>query len=115
MNHRVEKHLSKDCITALKQYTWPGNVRELKNIIENIVVSIPSDYVETYHLPATMQTHDSSHETMTLKSAVSQYERKLIGEALQTTPSIRQAARKLGIDHSTLIKKMRNLCIKKED
>jgi PAS domain S-box-containing protein len=111
--YRAEKHLSKDCIATLKHYAWPGNVRELKNVIENIVVAIPCDYVETYHLPTTIQTHYSSHEAMTLKSAVQQYERKLIGEALQTTASIRQAARKLGIDHSTLLKKLKNLGIEK--
>jgi PAS domain S-box-containing protein len=104
--YNIKKHLSSETKQMLQRYHWPGNVRELKNLVESMIVSVPALTIESIDLPPhiSRQHPQSSH---TLKQQVEQFEKKVIMEALQTKPSIRKAAEFLGVDHSTLVKKIK--------
>jgi PAS domain S-box-containing protein len=103
---RVQKRLSRDAREQLCHYNWPGNVREIKNLMENLIVSVPSLVIELHHLPAHIQNTQLVHNPLTLKESVERFEQQLVLATLKSQPSLRQAAKVLGIDHSTLIKKL---------
>ncbi|MBH8599273.1 sigma 54-interacting transcriptional regulator [Thermoactinomyces sp. CICC 10521] len=104
--YRVQKRLSRDAKEQLCRYHWPGNVREIKNLMENLIVSVPSLVIELHHLPAHIQNTQLANNPLTLKERVERYEQQLVLATIQSQPSLRQAAKVLGIDHSTLIKKL---------
>jgi PAS domain S-box-containing protein len=103
--YKIPKVLSHEAKRCLIQYKWPGNVRELKNIMENLVTSILEPTIEPYHLPYQLQD-PSSESTSNLKSKLEQLEKRIVKEAIANHSSLRQAAKSLGIDHTTLIKKL---------
>jgi TyrR family helix-turn-helix protein len=104
---RVQKRLSRDAREQLCHYNWPGNVREIKNLMENLIVSVPSLVIELHHLPTYIQSAQSVHNTLTLKERVDRFEQQVVLATLKSQPSLRQAAKILGIDHSTLVKKLK--------
>lgn len=103
---RIDKELANETKELLKAYHWPGNVRELRNQIESMIVSVPSRIVEPYHLPLHIHDQSSTNSSRPLKELVQQFERRIIKEAIEKHKSLRKTAKQLGIDHSTLVKKM---------
>lgn len=105
--YNIEKLLSPDTKAILQSYHWPGNVRELRNLAESMVVSVPSFTIEPMDLPPHFHKHVSPGAPATLKKLVEQYEKRIILDAVQKQSSIRKAAESLGVDHSTIVKKMK--------
>jgi PAS domain S-box-containing protein len=107
--YRIHKQLSPRTKAVLQQYHWPGNVRELKNLMESLVVSVPARYIEPDDLPAYIHIQNplDISTSLTLKEKVEQFEKRLVYEAIEKSSSLRKAAERLGIDHSTLIKKLK--------
>ena len=103
----VEKHISPETKHILQSYHWPGNVRELRNLIESMIVSVPSLTIEPVDLPLHFSIHSYIESAHTLKQRMEQFEKRIIIDALQKKPSIRKAAEYLGVDHSTLVKKIK--------
>ncbi|MCM3567244.1 sigma-54-dependent Fis family transcriptional regulator [Neobacillus mesonae] len=103
--YKIQKVMTPEAKRYLIHYQWPGNVRELKNIMENLVTSISDPRIEPYHLPYQFQ-QTANESTSDLKSRLEQLEKRIVNEAVISHPSIRQAAKSLGIDHSTLVKKL---------
>ena len=46
------KSMSPDVKQLLMQYSWPGNVRQLENVIRNILVLHPEQYIDIDMIPA---------------------------------------------------------------
>jgi len=100
---------------ALQQYHWPGNVRELVNVIERAVVLCKNDRITTSDLPEKLFSEDEYASNMdahlggaSLKKALTTPERQLIIQALESNGWNRQnTARALGINRTTLYKKMK--------
>ena len=96
-------------------YEWPGNVRQLRNAIEKMVLFNHSgeiSYEEAINALEFGQnqtdTNQNSNESLQLKNAVHNFERKYILLALQKHSwKISETADALGIDRSNLFKKMR--------
>lgn len=110
--YKIKKSLSSDTKNVLRSYNWPGNVRELRNLMESIVVSIPVNCIEISHLPphiynAYKDAKPNTKSFSTLKNQVEQFEMQVIRDSIQENKSIRKAAEKLGVSHSTLVKKMK--------
>ncbi|MGZ9585600.1 sigma 54-interacting transcriptional regulator [Paenibacillus marinisediminis] len=105
--YRIEKQLSPETQQLLNNYRWPGNVRELRNLIENMIVSIPSHVIEPHHLPQHVYETGLPSTYGSLKQRLEEFEKRAIQETLDKHGSIRQAALALGVDHSTLVKKMK--------
>ena len=55
---------------------------------------------------------DSNNQA--LRSTLNHHERKIISEILQNSPSIRRAAKTLGISHTALLNKMKKHGMKME-
>ena len=105
---------SDQALAALEKYLWPGNVRELENVIERAVVLGKSDILGINDLPSHLLDpslwQSESYADRTLKQALTNPERKIILEALESHNWNRQkTAAFLGINRTTLYKKIRKL------
>jgi PAS domain S-box-containing protein len=107
------------CVTnevtaALLAYDYPGNVRELENIIEHCFVLCEGEIIEAKHLPASIHPNSKLDETKVGEPAtIKQMEIILITQALRRNKGNKTAAAKqLGIDKSTLFRKMKAFDIK---
>ncbi len=103
--------LSKDAMTLLLHYDFPGNVRELQNLLEHAFVLCRGDTIEPEHLPPDLTTrcavcdHTGPHRELNLQAL----EQVLLREALRKHLGNRAlAARELGIDLSTLYRKIKH-------
>ncbi|WP_419881982.1 sigma 54-interacting transcriptional regulator [Peribacillus sp. B-H-3] len=105
--YNIHKLLSNETKSILQSYHWPGNVRELRNLAESMVVSVPSFKIEPEDLPPHFHKIALPETSPNLKLRVEQYEKRIILDALQKHGSIRKAAEYLGVDHSTIVKKLK--------
>jgi PAS domain S-box-containing protein len=105
--------VSDKVLARLMEYDYPGNVRELENIIEHTFALCNGDLIKLDHLPlehrmGAVTVSKGVKATTSLKSM----ERALIKEALNHYGGNRkQAAKKLGIDTSTLYRKIKSMKI----
>ena len=96
------------------KYDYPGNVRELENIIEQSFVLCQGVLIELEHLPSELQPKfleeiDSCKNYLTLKDI----EKFHITESLRRHAGNRNhAAKELGINASTLYRKIKALDIR---
>ncbi len=106
-------------MTSLQNYRWPGNVRELQNIIERAVLLGKQSRIGTEDLPAQVTegiapknavSMSKGSQKLTLKEALEGPERQIILQTLRDNNWSRNAtADQLGINRTTLYKKMRKL------
>ena len=96
-------------MAALMEYDWPGNIRELENLMERMVVTNATGTLsgKNVYLALGIAHHSTVADTNDLKQAVQAYEQRLILAAIDRYGSIRRAAQALGVDHSTLVKKLK--------
>jgi PAS domain S-box-containing protein len=108
--------VTNEATAAFLAYDYPGNVRELENIIEHCFVLCEGEIIEAKHLPASI--HPSSKLDKTKESppaTIKQMEIILITQALRRNKGNKTAtAKELGIDKSTLFRKMKAFDIKPE-
>jgi DNA-binding NtrC family response regulator len=106
-NRKPLRAIAPEAMMRLKQYAWPGNVRELENAVETAVVLCRGDTIRTEDLPASIASQGETR-ALPLKEALVLAERQIIENALKLNNSRRQpTAAMLGIDRTTLFKKMR--------
>jgi len=103
-----------EAMAALQRHAWPGNVRELQNVLERAVLLGKGDTVGVDDLPATLtvdcQVAIESVGGRTLKQAMEAPERQIIRDSLEANQWNRHAtAEALGINRTTLYKKMKRL------
>jgi len=103
--------VSDETLAILMRHDYPGNVRELENIIEHAFVLCRSGLIEPRHLPTNLtrdyfQQKDAGRASGTLSDL----------EAIHITDALRRhngnrsaAARELGINPSTLYRKIKHL------
>lgn len=104
--------LSVEAMARLMEHDFPGNVRELENIIEQAFVMCRSGIIELHHLPPELRTPTPSAAEGFSPMSLKRMETLLITEVLQRFHGDRrQAARELGIDPSTLYRKIKALGI----
>ncbi|MEI9477692.1 MAG: helix-turn-helix domain-containing protein [Deltaproteobacteria bacterium] len=106
-----------EALKRLMQYHWPGNVRELENVIERVVILSSKDILAVDDLPEKFQSlEETGHvistgipeEGISLDSAVSEFEKTLILQALNKTGWVKnKAAQLLNLNRTTLIEKIK--------
>ena len=108
-NHLTERKiagLSPKVLAVLMLYDWPGNVRELENAIEHAFVFCRNDMIHLHYLPDHIIPKNGfmlDPTGLTLKEV----EKHTIQQALQRNQWKKMAtARELGIDKSTLRRKI---------
>ncbi|TYP57863.1 sigma-54 interaction domain-containing protein [Thermosediminibacter litoriperuensis] len=109
------KQLTNEVIEAFMRYSWPGNVRELENVIERLVVISEDNYITKKDLPVELLNGEETNksegvyvsEIMPLKKASALVEYQLIKRAIEKGGSTYKAAEILGVDQSTIIRKLK--------
>jgi two-component system NtrC family response regulator len=105
--------LSPEALTALQAYAWPGNVRELRNVLERAaILTPPGQAVEVAGLPLEVQLAAAPglssglatpEDERSLRNAELQHIRRIL---LEVNGNKAEAARVLGIAHTTLYRKI---------
>jgi transcriptional regulator with PAS, ATPase and Fis domain len=127
IKHKV---FSDEAMAALIDYNWPGNVRELVNTVEMLVSLSESDIIQVHELP--QKFHESildyglwvpssqvykSEKNLLVNTKDTLIEREkeiIIKTLLETYGNKAAAARKLGIQRSTLYEKIKKYSLDKD-
>ncbi|HMO14265.1 MAG TPA: sigma-54 dependent transcriptional regulator [Pirellulaceae bacterium] len=103
-------------LQALQSYHWPGNVRELQNAVERAVLLCKGECLGVNDLPthiaagAGIAIRANVGTKQTLKEALEEPERQIIMRVLKENSWNRNlTAEQLGINRTTLYKKMKRL------
>lgn len=112
-----KKEIDPLVIEALYEYEWPGNVRELENLIERLIVVSTGDLITIENLPENLKSRSLSgrhrfNGEKKLKEMMDEFEEKIIREVIDREKSTRKAALSLGINQSTVVRKMSRYGIK---
>ena len=108
--YNLRKRLTASVCQAMLNYAWPGNVRELKNIIERMVIMSGSDQIRAEDLPfhsvwTPPLPGGEDGPTVDLKALTGQFELQFINRAYERFGNVRDAARSLGMDPATFVRK----------
>ena len=113
---RPVEGFTQGALAAMQRHNWLGNVRELENCVERAVVLCRSGRIGTDDLPPAVLAERSGPSApagptppgATLAQALALAEKRLIQAALEAnTGSRNRTAAQLGINRTTLFKKMR--------
>jgi DNA-binding NtrC family response regulator len=115
--------MADDVLQRLMEYDWPGNVRELENMIERIVILTNNETIVMEDLPEKLQSiSEADHarglslpeEGISLETAVNDFEKELILQALNKTGWVKnKAAQMLHLNRTTLIEKIKRQNLKR--
>jgi PAS domain S-box-containing protein len=104
--------ISLEAAARLMEYDFPGNIRELENIIEQAFVLCRGGMIEIHHLPPELRPAARGPEKELGSLNLQALQRHFISETLRHfNGNRRRAARELGIDTSTLYRKIKALGI----
>jgi PAS domain S-box-containing protein len=100
--------VSVEAMARLMEHDFPGNVRELENIIEQAFVLCRGGIIELHHLPPELRMGPHTSAEGLSPMSLRTMEKLLISEILQRRSGNRKlAARDLGVDVSTLYRKIK--------
>ena len=102
--------ISESALAFLMGLEYPGNVRELENIIEHAFVLCRSGLIEPHHLPPVHYENGTQSPGPKPILTLREYEAMHLSDALRRCGGNRTAAaRELGINPSTLFRKLQKL------
>jgi len=109
-----ELKCSNDAMRLMMDYPWPGNVRELENAIEHGIICTTGEIVEPESLPQDIRDYQQgdllNKQTVTPERRAGDKDRRNIEAALkQCGGNKAQAAQLLGIDRTTLWRRMQKI------
>ena len=108
--------ISPKAMEILTRYRWPGNVRELENALEYLTLCCPDGNANQEDLVLDLLRQNEPEEaapaappadSSSLGDAMARYERELIEQAMKESRSMRAAAERLGVNVSTLSRKIK--------
>lgn len=109
--HNRDFVLTQDQLAIMKQYTWPGNIRELENVIEYLTICASgTKEVADEMLKGLLdisQGDEGAVASGTLSQSLENYEKALIESVLRDSTSLRDAGAKLGVNASTISRKIK--------
>lgn len=114
--YSLSRRASAAALLRLQHRRYRGNVRELRDLIKRAVVLSEKDVIDTALIladgpnPASTTSKEplsASLGELTLKEHLEAVEKSLLSEALDKGLSTRQTARMLGINHSTVVRKLK--------
>lgn len=111
----MAKVFDEDALYLLINHCYYGNVRELRNIVESSYITAESEVISVddlpkyivQNMPSGFNTSKDARCMQSLKEMLNDCEKEIITNALSCSGSIRKAALKLGISHSTLLRKIK--------
>lgn len=123
MEYFAAKHhrtfsLTESQLSMMKLYSWPGNIRELENVIEYLTICASGANSVNDEMLQGLLDFSQADETntfssgSTLSSSLENYEKHLIESVLRSSGNLRDAGAKLGVNASTISRKIKQYGIK---
>ncbi len=112
-NGKRAKKVSAQALAYFLTYDWPGNVRELRNMVERLVIMVPSEIIIPDDLPVPLRSKDepptgAERAERSLKEARDSFERAYILAELRAHDwNMTRTAERLGIERSHLYRKIK--------
>ena len=113
--YNFHKRFSESSLIAMQEYDWPGNIRELKNIVERAIIISAEDEIEASALPIGGNSERSTERSMEkgsvliptrdLSQTLKEIEHRYMEQAYEAYGNVRDAAKSLGMDASTFVRK----------
>jgi two-component system, NtrC family, nitrogen regulation response regulator NtrX len=108
-NNFRPKTIEDEVVSALERYEWPGNVRELRNAVERMAILSPGSQITFESVPIEIRS-PAAPALAGLHGVRDAAERGRIVQALeQTSWNVSGAARLLGVERTSLHKRIRAL------
>ena len=108
--------ISSGALRLLLQYDWPGNVRELQGVIERAVLLETGKALKAGNLPLRLSTPRAASSAYAEVLPLEEVERQAIVRAMEASDNnVTQAARALGVNRSTLNRKLKKYDIPAND
>jgi NtrC-family two-component system response regulator AlgB len=107
-HRRSRPRIEPEALQAITAYAWPGNVRELANALERALVLSRGDAIGAESLPDAVLAPPRELPVEASDSlALEDVERRHIQHVIASSPTLEDAAARLGIDPTTLWRKRR--------
>lgn len=119
MQYHESKRITLEVLKLMEIYSWPGNIRELRNAIEHMIVVSWEEYLGVGDLPLFHKKYKNElppvlvSTIVPMSEAIVEVEKQLLKNALQEYNSYRKIALALGINHSTVIRKVKKYGLEK--
>jgi len=106
------KSFDRGLMDFLYRYSWPGNVRELANLVERLMLTVPSKVLKYEDLPEDYRRSEAvlkmeSPMFASLHEAVEHAEKKMLLHAIETATSTYDIAQRLGTSQPTVVRKLK--------
>ena len=102
--------LEQEALSAFMWHDWPGNIRELENAIEHAFILCRGGLIGVQHLPEPLRRVVGSPQGESTGLTLAETETRVIVESLTRNKGKKTAAAKeLGINKTTLWRKMKRL------
>ncbi|HEX9264713.1 MAG TPA: sigma-54 dependent transcriptional regulator [Candidatus Binatia bacterium] len=117
---RKVEGIEADALAALKSYDWPGNIRELEHTIERAVLLGKESRIGLEDLPPNIIANGQSSivlaQSLSRQLTLRDLEREYVAKVLEATNGNKtEAARILGVDRTTLYRKLEEYKFKISD
>ena len=112
MNKTIDT-IAPGTMEALTQYAWPGNIRELENVIERAVILSPGCVLQVplRDLRSRIAPGNGNEKSKTLADVEREHIRSILQETKWVLSGPKGAAKRLGLNRSTLHFRMKKLGI----
>ncbi len=109
----TQKTISDTVLDTLSAHDFPGNVRELENLIKRLIAMSEGNTINIKHLPQALRNDFvdkriyKGDALTAYQQKVTAFEKKIIQDAISKYGSQRRAAEALGLNQSTLSRKLK--------
>lgn len=113
--YNTDKKLTHEVLQLFLGFHWPGNIRELMNVVERLVVTSEQIYIGDDQLPSYLREQNLVHNLAglpKLQDAVEQLEREILKKAYDLYGNSYTMAEVLGVNQSTVVRKLKKYHIK---
>lgn len=115
LKYKLSRRISSEAMKELVYYRWPGNIRELRNVLEQLVILSKSDALDPELVRTILYGDDGNGDEpavsvkrlIPMKEAVAMTECQLLEMVKQVETSSYKAARLLGVDQTTVLRKLK--------
>lgn len=109
--YKLSKQFGTCMLDFFYHHRWSGNVRELSNLVERLILTVPSKVITVKDLPVEYQEQDTAAlpctRLMPLKEAAEIAEREVLALAVQQFHSTYKLAEELGTSQATIVRKLK--------
>lgn len=109
--YQTAKELDRDLKSFFYYYEWPGNVRELSNLVERLILTIPTQMLTIADLPSEYKKNSvmnqfSVQEEISLKEIVEKTEKMVLERIMKECNTTYEIAERLKTSQPTIVRKL---------